>query len=95
MAQFIQLEKGKIYGIPMSGGHLRVDVSCDPEYPGLDVEFIPDGEDMENDPRTRPRVLVESTTNTDDGKPTLRALVWADAECEDYTEEIEFQREQL
>ena len=50
---------------------------------------------MENDPHTRPRVLVESTTNTDDGKPTLRALVWADAECEDYTEEIEFQREQL
>lgn len=89
MAQFVELEKGKIYGIPMPGGYLRVDVSMDPEYPGLDIEFIADGEDMENDPHTRPRVLIESVADEADGR-ILRALAWAGRQSEDYTDEVEF-----
>lgn len=38
--QYIELKKEKIYGIPLTNGYLRIDVSQDPDYPGIDIEFI-------------------------------------------------------
>lgn len=53
------------------------------EYPGLDIEFIP--EDDDGTYGTCPRVLFECTP---EGK--VRLLIWDDKEKEDYTKEIVF-----
>lgn len=83
--QYIELEKGKIYEIPLTNGYLRIDVSQDPDYPGVDIEFISDKESESI--KTNPRVLVEENKE-DDNK--LRVLVWADKNKEDYTDQISF-----
>lgn len=83
--QYIQLEKGKIYGIPLTNGYLRIDVSQDPNYNGVDIEFISDKESELI--KTNPRVLVEENV---EGNNELRVLVWADANKEDYTDQISF-----
>lgn len=64
--------------VPMLDGKLIADVSTDPDYPGIDVEFVSDkdnGTDL-----SRPRVLVEQTP---DGE--LRTLILNDPKSEDYT----------
>lgn len=83
--QYIKLETGKIYGIPLTNGYLRVDVSQDPNYPGLDIEFISDKE--QNSTKTNPRVIVEEKAEDNN---ELRVLVWADKNKEDYTDQISF-----
>lgn len=69
--------------VHVEGGYLRADVSQDPFYPGIDIEFVPyncvDGV-------TNPRILVEKPKDSN----TLRALVWNDSKSEDYTDEIVF-----
>lgn len=80
---YIMLEKGKIYGIPIKNGVLRVDVSQDPNYPGIDVEYI-DNDEPENCEKVRPRVLIESEKNEDTGEMgPITARVWFDPENED------------
>ena len=69
--------------IRVDGGFLVAAISPDPDYPGIDVEFVADNDAEGN--VSRPRVLVE--------KPrfgTLRVLVWRDPQSEDFTYKIEF-----
>lgn len=68
--------------VKIDGGYLRAEKSYDPDYPGIDIEFISDNED--EFALSRPRVLVEKPT--DNGK--LRTLIWNNPNSEDYAEEI-------
>ena len=70
------------FKLPIKGGVLDIDIGFDADYPGVDIEVIPEDETDDN-PLTRPRVLVEKPK---DGK--LRALIWDDPNSEDYTKEI-------
>lgn len=67
--------------VKVNGGHLVATISQDPDYPGIDIEYIADKDNGEN--LSRPRVLVE-WPNDD----TLRALIWNNPNDEDYTKEI-------
>lgn len=69
--------------VPVKGGTLVATASTDPNYPGIDVEFVADNDTGEF--ASRPRVLIEKTDDFG-----LRALVWNDKNSEDYTESIEF-----
>ena len=82
----IVLEADKTYALPIKNGHLNIRVSADPNYPGLDIEYISDKEDdIPNEGlRTRPRVLIENNEGV------LRALVWGDPQSEDYTDDVDF-----
>ncbi len=67
--------------ICLSDGYLRANVSTDPSYPGIDVEYVADyttGHEL-----SHPRVLVEQCE-----EGPVRALIWNDDMQEDYTEEI-------
>lgn len=70
--------------IKLETGKLVVDKALDPDYPGVDIEFIPNNE-SDDDPLTRPRVLIEQPKGE-----KLRVLVWADPKSEDYSDNIEF-----
>jgi hypothetical protein len=82
----ILLEPGKTYALPIKNGHLDIRVSIDPEYPGLDVEYISDMEsEIKTDQlRTRPRVLIENNEGV------LRAAIWGNPSSEDYSDNIDF-----
>lgn len=69
--------------IKVKGGELVATKTVDPEYPGIDIEFVSDNDN--GSALSRPRVLFECTK---DGK--LRVLVWADEDNEDYTHKVEF-----
>ena len=69
--------------VRVEGGYLRADPSQDPDYPGIDIEFIADSEP--DDSVSRPRVLFEKPI---DGR--LRVLIWNNPKNEDYEEEIVF-----
>lgn len=74
--------------IKVKNGYIRATPSPDPNYPGIDVEYIADNDTGEN--MSRPRVLVEYPQDDDyDANATLRALIWNNPQSEDYTEEIE------
>lgn len=91
---YIELETGKIYGIPIAGGVLRIDVSVDELYPGVDIEFL--AANGEENLVTKPRVLIEAPIDDETKKQeNLRVLIWGDAYSEDYSESVEFQDEQL
>ena len=70
--------------IRLPNGYLVASISADPDYPGIDVEYVDDNE-KETD-LSRPRVLIEAPVE-DNG--AIRALIWNDPKDEDYTEEIE------
>ena len=74
--------EGNVLIVNMEGGCLRADKSQDPDYPGIDVEFIPDCN--EDDNLSRPRVLIEKPCDSH----ILRALIWNNPASEDYEEEI-------
>lgn len=84
MTQSGRSNKMKELKIRVDGGFLVATVSPpDPEYPGIDVEFVADSDAEDN--VSLPRVLVE--------KPlfgTLRVLVWRDPQSEDFTYKIQF-----
>lgn len=67
--------------VKVNGGYLVATISPDPNYPGVDVEYVSDKDNGEN--MSRPRVLVEWPH---DG--ALRALIWNNPNDEDYTEDI-------
>lgn len=69
--------------VKVEGGYLRANPSSDPDYPGIDVEFVPDNYDGET--LSMPRVLFEKPIDD-----KLRVLIWDDADNEDYTKEILF-----
>jgi hypothetical protein len=70
--------------VKVNGGYLKADPSQDPNYPGIDVEFIADNEF--DDTLSCSRVLFEKPV---DGY--LRVLIWNNPKNEDYEEEIVFQ----
>ena len=82
----IDLNPTATYRLPIKNGYLDIRASQDPDYPGLDIEYIDDKE-SNDDPHTRPRVLIECPKDTN----TLRALVWGDADSEDYDTDVEFE----
>lgn len=63
-------------------GKFVATVSPDIEYPGINVEFIPNKDDQEEN-ISLPGVRLEFDNN---GK--LRVLVWADKDREDYSNVI-------
>lgn len=68
--------------VKVEGGYLLATANYDPDYPGIDVEFVPDmpaGEET----LSLPRVLMEKPSNG-----CLRALVWENPQSEDFTKEI-------
>lgn len=69
--------------VKVDGGYLQATISGDIDYPGICVEFVADEDKGEK--LSRPTVLVEKPIGDD-----LRALVWSDADDEDYTTEIIF-----
>lgn len=73
----------KGFEVRVNGGYFRVNESQDADYPGIDVEFIANGDFGQN--LSRPRVLFEKTI---DGQ--LRVLVWNNKDSEEYTDEIMF-----
>lgn len=70
----VRLPKGRIIAEPEQ----------DPDYPGVDIEYVSDNENAE--PRTRPRVLMEYNKETNE----FRVLIWANPKSEDYSDEIIF-----
>ena len=75
--------------VKVPGGVLRATKSLDPEYPGVDIEFIATAEDRSCDKfQSRPRVLMEYKIEDDE----LRAAIWADEKSEDYSDDIEFNK---
>ena len=86
----ILLEKGH-YTLPLFGGYLDIMISSDPDYPGIDIEFINNVNNGE--PKaSRPRVLIEQPSDTDYADETnyhdIRALIWDDPDSEDYTTSV-------
>ena len=85
----VKLQPGVQYYLPMPGGYLEVTASSDPDYPGVDIEFIadnvPDGE------RSKPRVIVGKPYDKENGKfAGLRYLAWTQSEQEDCIESGDF-----
>lgn len=85
------VDKGKggagISTVDVKGkGYFEIMTGCDPNYPGVDVEFISNNDNNENK-ASRPRVVFEYPK---DGG--LRMLIWANRDSEDYTDIIEFDR---
>ena len=74
----------EIITVPIRGGEMVASVAPDADYPGRDIEFIPENDDCETG--SRPRVLFEYQKD----KELLRVLVWADSDNEDYTHQIVF-----
>lgn len=70
--------------IRLPNGYLVATISQDPDYPGVDIEYVDDNE-RETD-LSRPRVLVEAPIE-DNG--AIRALIWNYSKNEDYTKDIE------
>lgn len=67
----------------VEGGYIRATAAQDEDYPGIDVEFVPN-EPQEN-ALSSPRVLFEKPKGDD-----LRTLVWGNTQSEDYTDKIIF-----
>ena len=75
--------------VNVPGGVLRATKSLDPEYPGVDIEFIAAAEDRSCGKfQSRPRVLMEYKIEDDE----LRVAIWADEKSEDYSGDIEFNK---
>ena len=67
----------------VTGLTLIAERSLDPDYPGIDMEFVPNGNT--ETPCTYPRVVIEKPKGE-----KLRCLVWGIKDSEDYTDKIEF-----
>jgi hypothetical protein len=92
-SNIMKLDPNMIYRMPIKDGFLEINMSCDPNYPGLDIEFIPNDE-SETEAYTRPRILIEAPYDKETGAyEPLRAYAWTDAGNEDYTHKIDFENE--
>jgi hypothetical protein len=68
--------------IRIGSGTLTVQETCDPAYPGFDIEYVADNDIGET--MSRPRVLIECNKETGE----LRVLIWNNPNSEDYTEAV-------
>ena len=80
----VRLESGTVYYVPTPSGHFEVMCSMEDNYPGVDVEYIANGETEVVG--TRPRVVFEQPTESGE----LRAMAWNDPTSEDYTTKVDF-----
>ena len=71
--------------IRLPNGYLVATISTDPNYPGIDIEYIDDNENEAD--LSRPRVLVEAPV--EGYGDIIRALIWNNPNNEDYEEDIE------
>ncbi len=72
----------------LNDGSLRAELCTDPDYPGIDIEYIAHDDTGES---TRPRVLIEQPINPNtNNQDELRVLIWSDPKSEDYTNEVVF-----
>ena len=78
--------KPQYLDVKVPGGILRARACIDPDYPGMDIEFIPDEKGGNVNAVSLPRVLIEKPV--ENGK--LRAIVWSDELKEDPTLKVEF-----
>ena len=69
--------------IPVPGGKLNA-TNGDIDYPGIDIEYIPENDD--SNILARPRVLMEKPVDSNQ----LVAMIWSDPDNEDYSEKITF-----
>lgn len=92
---YIALDPTKTYGMPIRNGVLRIDISQDPDYPGIDIEFISNTEIPDEEIFTRPHVLIEAPIGEDGKQDNLRTLIWANPKSEDYSDDVEFTDEQM
>lgn len=73
--------------VRVKNGWLVATKSTDPDYPGIDVEYIADSDKINvKDVLSRPRVLIEYPSN---GSDSLRALIWNNPYNEDYEEAVD------
>lgn len=79
-----QPEKADTIKISMDGGYLAIDKSQDSDYPGVDIEFVPDNE--KELLYTRPRIVIEKPKGE-----KLHCLIWNDKSSEDYSDKIVFE----
>lgn len=68
--------------VPVAHGVFDIQISVDPAYPGVDVEYTPDS--ISDEVISLPRILFEE----DDGELAVR--VWAKGDSEDESEKIIF-----
>lgn len=78
-------ERPQYIDVNVPGGFIRATACIDPDYPGIDIEFVPD-KNGNPEALSLPRVLFEKPV--EDGK--LRAIVWGDEMKEDPTLKVEF-----
>lgn len=78
----IELNIKQLY-LKTDKGYFDLSVSPEPDYPGIDIEFI--SNEDKGDMASRPRVLFELEKNKN-----LRAVIWDNPCSEDYTRKIEF-----
>lgn len=74
--------------LKVDGGVLRVIMNDDDNYPGIDIEYIPNDYDGKV---TLPRVCMEKPKGDD----YPRVLIWACEDEEDYTYEVNFERGEM
>lgn len=72
--------------VKVEGGYIVATASCDPEYPGIDVEFEPNERGKDGEKLSNPRILLEKPAGE-----KIRAILWTDSQTEDYTHEIHFE----
>ena len=78
----IGMLKDESFYFETEGGKFVITPKISEDYPGVDVEFIPDNQDEKV--VSNPRILFEKPQG---GK--LRALVWNHPYVEDYTTKLE------
>lgn len=80
------IQPERICHMPVRNGTLDITMNNDPDYPGLDIEYVSEKEELlpKDVPYTRPRVLIENHNDK------LRALIWGQHDSEDYSVGIEF-----
>lgn len=70
--------------VEVEGGRLVATANADPNYPGIDVEFIPSNDNGEEGV-SNPRLLMEKPMGDE-----LRALIWGNKNVEDFTAKVKF-----
>lgn len=67
---------------PIPGGVLHTDTKCDENYPGLDIEYIPDNpNEYSEEVISPPRIVIEKPVEEN----KLNVMLWNDLYDEDYT----------
>ena len=68
----------------VEGGTIKASISPDVDYPGIDVEYIPDG--SESGSYNNPRILMEKPFDQDQ----ISGYVWNNPDSEDYSIKVSF-----